>query len=123
MSAEVKPEVFIGLLREGRARVHADGRRAGVILPPELRGEKHVALDYGRSLPVPTTDVEVDGYGIKATLSFDRIQSVTFVPWGAVYAITDGQGRGRVWVEDLPDDVEFRTTTRRVNGGHQEWIH
>lgn len=107
MGAAPKPEAFAGLLGAGRVRVHLDPRRPGVVLPQSRLKEKYLALDYGRNLSIPTTDVEVDGWGVRATLSFDRKPTVTFVPWDAVYAITDEYGIGKVWTENLPEEIEF----------------
>jgi stringent starvation protein B len=117
-----KEDVFTDLLQQGRVRVHLDARRPGVVLPPSRLTEKHLALDYGRNLSIPTTDVEVDGYGVKATLSFDRQQSVAFVPWSAIWAITDASGIGRIYPEDMPDGIEFPRSSVQVPG-HQGWVH
>lgn len=108
-----KPEVFMDLLRAGLARVHLDGRRNGVVLPAELRAEKQVMLDYGYNLPRPITGLDVDVFGIHATLSFSATPKVTFIPWSAIYAITNDRGIGKVWDEDVPEDLEY--SRREVN--------
>lgn len=121
MGSATKPEAFADLLSQGRVRVHLDARRPSVVLPPSLRSEKHLALDYGRNLSIPVTDVEVDGWGIRATLSFERQLAVTFAPWGSIYAITDEYGLGTIWTDDLPDDIEFRRETQPTE--KPKWIH
>lgn len=117
-----KPEVFADRLRDGRVCIHLDARRPGVVLPPNLRSQKHLALDYGRNLSIPVEDVEVDGWGIRATLSFERETSITFVTWAAIYAITDEHGIWTIWVDDLPDDIEFRRETQPTER-EVKWIH
>ena len=110
MSPSAKPEAFAGLLASGHVRVHLDPRRPGVVLPAEQLTEKYLALDYGRNLSIPTDDVEVDGWGVRATLSFGRKLTLTFVPWSCVYAITDQSGVGTVWQADLPDELDVQPT-------------
>ena len=107
MSANSKPEAFAGLLASGHVRVNLDPRRPGVVLPPDRLTDKYLCLDYGRNLATPTTDVEVDGWGIRATLSFGRRLSTTFIPWSCVYAITNVDGVGSVYPDDLPDEIEW----------------
>lgn len=107
MSSSAKPEAFAVLLASGHVRVHLDPRRPGVVLPADQLTEKYLCLDYGRNLSIPTEDVEVDGWGIRCTLSFGRKLTLTFVPWLSVYAITDQTGVGTVWQEDLPEEISF----------------
>ena len=114
--------MFASLLRAGRVRIHLDARRPGVVLPERFRSKNHLALDYGRDLSIPTVDVEIDGFGIRAVLSFDRAKTVTFIPWGSIFAIGDGKSDGGVWQEDIPDDLHFDQPTNRPEG-HTGWIH
>ena len=44
-------------------------------------------LQYGHDLPIPIPDLEVDDYGVRATLSFSRTAHLTVVPWSAVYVV------------------------------------
>ena len=67
-----KQQAFLALLREGWTSLHLDARRAGVVVPQPLRGEPHLVLQYGHDLPNPIPDLEVDDYGVRATLSFSR---------------------------------------------------
>jgi stringent starvation protein B len=100
-----KREVMLALLDRAEARVHLDARRPGVLLPPPLRGEGHVLLDYGYRFTPPIPDLSLDDDGIRATLSFSRQPFSTFVPWSAVYLIADFDGNGAVWQEDIPADL------------------
>jgi stringent starvation protein B len=82
-----------------------DARRPGVVVPDSLRGEPHLVLQYGHDLPIPIPDLEVDDYGVRATLSFSRAAHRTVVPWSAVYVVACDDGRGVLYSEDVPPDV------------------
>jgi stringent starvation protein B len=100
-----KQQAFLALLREGWTSLHLDARRPGVIVPQQLRGEPHLVLQYGHDLPIPIPDLEVDDYGVRATLSFSRAAHRTVVPWSAVYVVACDDGRGVLYSEDVPPDV------------------
>jgi stringent starvation protein B len=75
MSSSERPskrQAFQTLLRDGWTSLHLDARRSGVIVPASLRLEAHLVLQYGHDLPIPILDLEVDDYGVRATLSFSR---------------------------------------------------
>ena len=100
-----KQQAFLALLKEGWTSLHLDARHAGVLVPEAFRNEAHLILQYGHDLPIPIPDLEVDGDGVRATLSFSRTAHVTFIPWSAVYAVTGDDGRGILFAEDVPSDV------------------
>ena len=89
-----KQQAFLALLREGWTSLHLDARRAGVVVPEALHGEPHLVLQYGHDLPIAIPDLEVDEYGVRATLSFSRAAHLTVVPWSAVYVVACDDGRG-----------------------------
>jgi stringent starvation protein B len=110
MSAPERPskqDAFLALLREGWTSLHLDARRPGVIVPAHLRGEAHLVLQYGHDLPISIPDLEVDDYGVRATLSFSRSPNLTVVPWSAVYVVACDDGRGVLYQEDVPEDVSI----------------
>ena len=74
-------------------------------MPQPLRGEPHLVLQYGHDLPIPIPDLEIDEYGVRATLSFSRAAHRTVVPWSAVYVVACDDGRGVLYSEDVPPDV------------------
>jgi len=82
-----------------------DARRPGVVVPDSLRGEPHLVLQYGHDLPIPIPDLEIDDYGVRATLSFSRTAHRTVIPWSAVYVVACDDGRGILYSEDVPQDV------------------
>jgi len=100
-----KQQAFLALLREGWTSLHLDARRPGVVVPTQLHGEPHLVLQYGHDLPIPIPDLEVDDYGVRATLSFSRAAHRTVVPWSAVYVVVCDDGRGVLYSEDVPPDV------------------
>jgi stringent starvation protein B len=110
MSAPERPskqDAFLALLREGWTSLHLDARRPGVIVPAHLRGEAHLVLQYGHDLPISIPDLEVDDYGVRATLSFSRSPNLTVIPWSAVYVVACDDGRGVLYQEDVPEDVSI----------------
>ncbi|HSZ81259.1 MAG TPA: ClpXP protease specificity-enhancing factor SspB [Polyangia bacterium] len=110
MSAPERPskqDAFLALLREGWTSLHLDARRPGVIVPAHLRGEAHLVLQYGHDLPISIPDLEVDEYGVRATLSFSRNPQLTVVPWSAIYVVACDDGRGVLYQEDVPEDVSI----------------
>lgn len=102
-----KQEAFLALLTEGWTSLHLDARRPGVIVPANLRAEAHLVLQYGHDLPIPIPDLEVDEYGVRATLSFQKTPHLTVVPWSAVYVVACDDGRGVLYHEDVPEDVSI----------------
>jgi stringent starvation protein B len=101
----------LALLKEGLTSLHLDARRPGVVLPSDFRQEAHLMLQYGYVLAIPIPDLEVDEYGVRATLSFSQRPHLTVIPWTAVYAIASVDGRGVLYPEDLPGDVSVVTTS------------
>ncbi|HXI58956.1 MAG TPA: ClpXP protease specificity-enhancing factor SspB [Polyangia bacterium] len=102
-----KQDAFLALLREGWTSLHLDARRPGVVVPPHLRSEGHLVLQYGHDLPIPIPDLEIDEYGVRATLSFAKTPHRTVVPWSAVYVVACDDGRGVLYHEDVPEDVSI----------------
>lgn len=104
-----KQTVMLELLKEAWVYIHLDPRREEVSLPDFLREQPRVVLQYGYNMPVPIRDLTVDERGISATLSFRRVTHATFIPWSAVFAMTDGEQRGFIWQEDIPPDLEVES--------------
>jgi stringent starvation protein B len=111
-----KREAFLALMREGWTSLHLDARRSGVIVPANLRNEAHLVLQYGHDLPIPIPDLEIDDYGVRATLSFQRMPHLTVVPWSAVYVVVCNDGRGILFAEDVPEDVTIISTRSTGDG-------
>jgi len=114
-----KGDAFLALLRAGWASLHLDARSPGVVVPAPFSSQAHLVLQYGRNMPIPITDLEVTEAGVSATLSFSRVSRRTYVPWGAVYAVTCTNGCGVLYREDMPADVALATPTEAGTMGLQ----
>ena len=106
-----KRDAFLALLRAGWASLHLDARCPGVVVPAPFSSQAHLVLQYGRNMPIPITDLEVNEAGVSATLSFSRVYHRTYIPWHAVYAVTCTNGCGVLYREDMPADVALATPT------------
>jgi stringent starvation protein B len=115
-----KRHAFLALLREGWTSLHLDARRPGVVVPANLKREPHLVLQYGHDLPIPIPDLEIDDYGVRATLSFSRTAHVTVVPWSAVYVVACDDGRGVLYTEDVPNDVAVISARPSDSGDAKE---
>lgn len=102
-----KKDVMLHLLETAWVYVHLDPRCDGVVVPEYFRTQPRLVLQYGFNMPVPIQDLKVDERGISATLSFRQTPQATFIPWAAVFALSDGDKRGMVWEEDVPKDLNL----------------
>jgi stringent starvation protein B len=112
-----KRDAFLAFLGEGWVSIHLDARRTGVRVPDELAANRHLVLQYGRSMPIPIPDLRVDEAGVSATLSFSRVPHETFVPWGAIYIVACTDGRGVLYDEDVPKDLSLLARPIDGQGG------
>jgi stringent starvation protein B len=93
------------LLERGPVLIHVDARREDVLVPTRLRGDARLVLRFGYRMPA-VVDLAVDDDGIAGTLTFGGMPFYCKLPWPAVYAaIVEGEQRGTVWPEDIPDVV------------------
>jgi hypothetical protein len=105
-SAPDKRKTLEGLLERGAVLVHVDARRADVQVPPRFRADPSLVLRFGYNLTPKLYDLEIDELGISATLVFAGAPFRCTLPWAAVYAaMVEGEQRGTVWPEDVPEDV------------------
>jgi len=88
------------LIQAGSVYVHLLTRADGVYVPEHLKATPTTALQIGYNFPVPIPDLKIDDTGITATLSFSRTPYLCFVPWDAVFAITNEAGQGAQWPID-----------------------
>lgn len=105
-SAPDKRRTLDALLARGPVLVHVDARRAEVNVPPKFRADASLVLRFGHSLSPPIIDLVVDDEAISGTLTFAGQPFRCILPWTAVYAaMVEGEQRGTVWPEDVPEDV------------------
>jgi len=105
-SAPDKRKTLEALLARGPVLVHVDARRADVSVPPRFRADPSLVLRFGYSLSPAIVDLVVDEEAISGTLTFGGQPHRCILPWTAVYAaMVEGEQRGTVWPEDVPEDV------------------
>lgn len=105
-SAPDKRRTLESLLARGPVLVHVDARRAEVSVPPRFRADASLVLRFGYSLSPAIADLSVDEHAIAGTLTFGGSPFHCVLPWTAVYAaMVEGEQRGTVWPEDVPEDV------------------
>src|SRR5512138_2239952 len=105
-SAPDKRRTLETLLARGPVLVHVDARRAEVSVPPRFRADPSLVLRFGYTLSPAIADLTVDDHAIAGTLTFGGQPFHCVLPWTAVYAaMVEGEQRGTVWPEDVPEDV------------------
>lgn len=105
-SAPDKRRTLEQLMSRGPVLVHVDARRAEVSVPPRFRADPSLVLRFGYNLSPAIGDLVVDDEAIAGTLTFAGQPFRVVLPWTAVYAaMVEGEQRGTVWPEDVPEDV------------------
>src|SRR6188768_3832398 len=105
-SAPDKRRTLETLLTRGPVLVHVDARRAEVAVPTRFRADPSLVLRFGYNLSPAIVDLVVDDAAIAGTLTFAGQPFRCVLPWTAVYAaMVEGEQRGTVWPEDVPEDV------------------
>jgi len=105
-SAPDKKRTLEALLARGPVLVHVDARRSEVAVPPRFRADPSLVLRFGYNLSPAIGDLTVDEEAISGTLTFGGQPFRCILPWTAVYAaMVEGEQRGTVWPEDVPEDV------------------
>jgi stringent starvation protein B len=105
-SAPDKRRTLEALLGRGAVLVHVDARRAEVSVPARFRADPSLVLRFGYNLTPANTDLVVDDEAVSGTLTFSGQPYRCVLPWTAVYAaMVEGEQRGTVWPEDVPEDV------------------
>lgn len=106
-----KRTVIDDLLGRGPVLVHLDARRTDVAVPERFRSEAKLVLRFGHGLTPPIPDLTIDEHGMSATLTFGGAPFRCVLPWPAIYAaVADGEQRGMVWPDDIPEDLLMGTT-------------
>jgi stringent starvation protein B len=99
-----KREGLETLLARGLVMIHLDARRPEVVVPEYLSRDPHLCLNLSYRFGLP--DLEIDDWGVRATLSFRGQGFHCRIPWTALFAMTQGGGeRGWLWPHDLPAEL------------------
>ncbi|MCS6901847.1 MAG: ClpXP protease specificity-enhancing factor SspB [Myxococcales bacterium] len=102
-----KRDVFRFLLDQGQSvRILLDARREGVIVPARFRGVPQLILEVGLNMNPPIPDLDIEGDGVRCTLSFAKQPFHCTLPWSSIWALIGKRdGRGYQWVEDIPPEL------------------
>ncbi|MBN1606735.1 MAG: hypothetical protein JW940_08880 [Polyangiaceae bacterium] len=100
-----KREVAVALLQTNSVYVQLDPRHAAVRVPPWFKKQPRLVLQIGLNMAVPIRDLDVGEEALSCTLSFNRQPYFCFVPWKAVFALVNEEGRGMVWPDDVPPEL------------------
>lgn len=112
-----KREVALVLLQSANSvYVHLDPRHAEVMVPTWFRKQPQLVLQVGLNMAVPIVDLDVGEEALSCTLSFNRAPHYCFIPWDAVYALVDPDGRGMVWPDSVPPEVARASGSGRGGG-------
>jgi hypothetical protein len=103
-----KKEVALALLEESSMFIHLDPRRPDVSVPRGFLGQAQLVLQVGLNMAIPIPDLTVDDFGISCTLSFNRTPFWCRLPWTAIYALVGEDGRGGVWADDVPPEIQLQ---------------
>ena len=103
-----KKEVALALLEESSMFIHLDPRRADVSVPRGFTGQAQLVLQVGLNMAIPIPDLAVDDVGISCTLSFNRVPFWCRIPWTSIYALVGEDGRGGVWADDVPPEIQLQ---------------
>ena len=100
-----KLDVFKQLIEQGMVMVVMDSRRNGVQVPPRFSEDHQLRLNF--SLKFYIDDFEYDDYGVRASLSFNKVPYYCEIPWDAVYALnSQAVEQGVMWPDDVPKELE-----------------
>jgi len=90
------------MLECGVAMVYLDAQKPGVRLPMHLQAHPYVMLNFSYRFSPP--DLNVNPWGVSATLSFEGKPFFVSIPWPAVFAMRS-QVTMEFWLfpEDVPE--------------------
>lgn len=103
MRVPSKKLIALGLLSGGYLRAHFDPRHPGVTAPPHVRSMITAAFDYGEDAPLVVPEVTEEG--LSATLLFQGVSHVTYVPWDAVFMLATPEHGATFWPDSVPPDA------------------
>ena len=84
-----KREAFEDFMGRGVTALHFDARQLTVRVPGHLRDRPWLVLNYSYRYRIK--DLEITARGVQASLSFGGVPHPCWVPWSAVFAISDDQ--------------------------------
>jgi stringent starvation protein B len=100
-----KRELLESLLEKGMVMVVLDARRPGVAVPSHLARDPQLRLNlswrFGFSM-------ELDDWGVKATLTFGGRPFLCRLPWNSIYVMVSHAERDQQYLfpADLPEELQ-----------------
>lgn len=83
-----------------------DARRDGVVVPQRFRSAPQLILEIGLNMNPPIMDLDIEGDGVRCTLSFAKQPFHCTLLWSSIWALIGKRdGRGYQWVEDMPAEL------------------
>jgi stringent starvation protein B len=97
-----KRDTLESFLAEGMVLVQIDSRIQEVCVPDHLKGDPTLRLNISGRFGLP---LEVDDWGVRATLTFQGTPFECAIPWGAVYIIISHvTGEPCLFASDVPPE-------------------
>lgn len=76
------------------------------MVPPRFRSSPQLILEIGYRMNPPIPDLDIEGDGVRCTLSFAKQPFQCVLLWSAIWAlIGKHDGRGYQWAEDMPPEI------------------
>ena len=102
-----KEDVARTLLLRGSLFMHFNPRHEAAELPETVRGQSTVVLQIGADWADVIPDLRVDRRNLSGTIVLDGSESAFCrIPWESVYALSGDDGRGMVWPESMPRELD-----------------
>jgi stringent starvation protein B len=114
-----KRELLESLLERGMVMVVLDARRPGVAVPPHLARDPQLRLNlswrFGFSM-------ELDDWGVKATLTFGGQPFLCRLPWNSIYVMVSHAERDQQYLfpTDLPEELQRLAAGAGPEDGEEE---
>ena len=114
-----KRELLESLLEQGMVMVVLDARRPGVAVPPDLARDPQLRLNlswrFGFSM-------ELDEWGVKATLTFGGHPFTCRLPWNAIYAMVSHASKNEPYLfpAELPEELQRRAAGEAPDADEDE---
>ncbi len=120
-SHQEKREKMATFLDEGMVLLQLDSRLEEVEVPDYLRGDPKLRLNISGRFGLP---LELDDWGVRATLTFRGTPYDCSIPWHAIYIIiSHTSGEPQLFPDDIPEEFvadALGTTYQDEDGSSKE---
>ncbi len=100
---QAKRELLEKLLEDGMVMVTLDARRPGVDAPSRFADDASLRLNLSYRFGLP---LEINDWGVRATLTFGGMPHKCKLPWSSIYAmVSHVSAEQYVFPEDVPDEL------------------